>query len=159
VRYRKKRLDFFKLPLFADGLRKIRSNLTIVQSGLRPKAVRIGIFTTEQLGAINEARTSQGFLELSAEIVFHGVHLYKSRCVKDGYTIDQILEQIQSAFSESSVVNFAPPSSVIRNPNTRIDHNGKLVNDEAVFECTGRYPYADLYSVIPRGDGMSKGRK
>jgi hypothetical protein len=147
------------LPLFADGPRKIRHNLTQVQSGQRPRAVKIGFFTTEQLIHINEARTSRGFPALRPEIVFHGVHLYKSRCVLDGYTIDHVLEQIQSAFSDASIVNFSAPSSIIRNPNKRMDHNGNLVNDEAVFECISRYPYADLFSVIPKGDGKSRAKK
>jgi len=79
--------------------------------------------------------------------------------MKDGYSIDQVLEQIQSAFSDASVVDFSTSSSVMRNPNQRADHKGNLVNDEAVFECTSRYPYADLYSVIPRGDGRPGVRK
>jgi hypothetical protein len=141
------------LPLYADGLRKIRHNLVQAQSGLRPRAVKVGFFTAKQLIHINEARTSKGFPALLPEIVFHGAHLYRSRCVRDGYTIDQVLEQIQSAFSNSSEVDFSASSSILRNPNRRMDHNGKLVNDEAVFECTGRYLYADLFSVIPIGDG------
>jgi hypothetical protein len=141
------------LPLYADGLRKIRHNLAQAQSGLRPRAVKIGFFTDEQLSHINEARAVKGFPPLLREIVFHGVHLYKSRCVKDGYTIDQVLGQIQSAFSDSSKVNFSASSSIMRNPIQRTDHNGNPVHDEAVFECTGRYPYADLFSVIPTGDG------
>jgi len=79
--------------------------------------------------------------------------------VLDGYTIDHVLEQIQSAFSDASIVNFSAPSSIIRNPNKRMDHNGNLVNDEAVFECISRYPYADLFSVIPKGDGKSRAKK
>jgi len=43
---------------------------------------------------------------------------------------------------------------VLRNPDQRMDHNGIFVNDEAVFECSGRHPYAELYSVIPEGDGL-----
>ncbi|MDR3752864.1 MAG: hypothetical protein P4K93_09305 [Terracidiphilus sp.] len=141
------------MPLYADGLRKIRRNLAEARSGLRPRAVKIGFFTAEQLAGINEARAERGFPALLPEIVFHGAHLYRSRCVRDGYTIDQVLEQIQSAFSDSSQVNFSASSSIMRNPDQRMDHNGNLVHDEAVFECTGRYPYADLFSVIPKGDG------
>lgn len=147
------------LPLFADGLRKIRLNLTLVQSGQRPKAVKIGFFTAEQLTLINEARTSKGFPALLPEIVFHGAHLYKSRCAKNGYSIDHVLEQIQSAFSDLSEINFSAPSSLLRNPYKRMDHNGNLVNDEAVFECTSRFPYADLFSVIPKGDGKPRPQK
>lgn len=121
--------------------------------------MRIGFFSAEQLTQINKSRSSSGFPALLPEIVFHGVHLYKNRCVRDGYMIDQVIEQIQSAFSDASVVNFSPPSSILRNPIGRIDHCGMMVNDEAVFECTARYPYADLYSVIPKGDGRPRIRK
>lgn len=95
-----------------------------------------------------------GFPALRPEILFHGSHLYNSRCVENPYTIDQVLEQIESAFSANSLVNPSRPSVVIRNPNKRQDHNGMLVNDYAVFECSGRHPYADLYSVVPEGDGL-----
>jgi len=115
--------------------------------------VRIGFFTPEQLFCINEARTLRGLSALLPEIVFHGLHLHKSRCVGDGYSIEQVLEQIKSALSEGSKVDFTPPSSLLRNLQERTDHNGKPVYDEAVFECTSRYPYAELFSVIPKGDG------
>ncbi|MGH9604696.1 MAG: hypothetical protein ACRD3N_03240 [Terracidiphilus sp.] len=142
------------MPLFADGLDKIRRNLLRVQAGEKPWLTKIGFFTPEQIAAINEARTAMGFPALRPEIVFHGVHLYKSRCVKYPYTIDQVLEQIKSAFSEESIVDPSRPSVVLRNPNKRIDHNGASVNDEAIFECYGRQPHADLYSVVPEGDGL-----
>jgi hypothetical protein len=147
------------MPLYADGLKKIRRNLTRVQVGERLKVVRIGYFTAEQLTGINKARTAQGLPSLCSEIVFHGRHMYHSRCVENGYTIDQVLEQIQSAFSNASIVDSSSPSTVIRNPNARVDHEGKLVRDEAVFECTGRYPNADLFSVVPRGDGRLRPKK
>jgi hypothetical protein len=144
------------LPLFADGLKRIRRNLVQIQSGERPRLEKIGFFTPDQLTHINESRIANGFQPLLAEVVFHGAHLYRSRCIKNGYSINQVLDQIESAFSTTSVVNFSPPSSVMHNLNKRKDHNGKLVNDEAVFECTARYPYAELYSVIPKGDGRPK---
>jgi hypothetical protein len=147
------------LPLFADGLRKIRRNLTQIESGEKPSVAKIGFFTPEQIVKINEARITMGFSALRPEILFHGSHLYRSRCVGNGYTIDQVLEQIQSALSGASVIDFSRPSLVLYNPNKRMDHEGKLVNDAAVFECTGRHPYADLYSVVPKGDGRMKPKK
>jgi hypothetical protein len=146
------------LPLFADGLRKIRRNLTLVESGQRPKTVKIGFFTAKQLSQINEAGILRGFPGLRPEILFHGTHLYKSRFLRDAYSIEEILEQIQSALSEASEVVPSASSTVIRNPNERRDRHGNSINDEAVFECTGRYPYAELYSVIPRGDGKRRPR-
>ena len=136
------------MPLYADGMKKIRRNLLQVQSGQKPWVAKVGFFTPDQITQINEARISMGFPALRPEILFHGSHLYQSRCVEDAYTIDQVLEEIESAFSADSVV--------IRNPNKRRDHNGMLVNDEAVFECSGRQPYADLYSVVPVGDGLKE---
>jgi len=38
----------------------------------------------------------------------------------------------------------------------RVDAGGNLIYDEAVFECTGNFPFAHLFSVIPRGDGRTK---
>jgi hypothetical protein len=147
------------VPLYASGLRKIRRNLLRVQAGQKPRVEKIGFFTSEQIAQINAARISMGFPTLHPEILFQGHHLYDSRCIKDLYTIDQVMEQIASALSDTSVVDPSPPSVVIRNPNRRLDHRGKLVNDEAVFECSGRHPYADLYSVIPQGDGLKQKTK
>jgi len=144
------------MPLYADGMKKIRRNLLQVQSGQKPWVAKVGFFTPDQITQINEARISMGFPALLPEILFHGSHLYQSRCVEDAYTIDQVLEEIESAFSADSVVSPSRPSVVIRNPNKRRDHNGMLVNDEAVFECSGRQPYADLYSVVPVGDGLKE---
>jgi hypothetical protein len=142
------------MPLYADGLKKIRRNLLQVQGGQKPWVAEIGYFTPNQIAQINEARTAMGFPALRPEIPFHGSHLFNSRCIKDGYTIEQVLEQIQSALSETSLVDPSRPSVVLRSPNKRADHNGIQVNDEAVFECSGRHPYADLYSVVPVGDGL-----
>lgn len=147
------------MPLNKDGLERIRYILTQIRDGKRFKVEVVGYFTPEQLAQINAARAAHKFSALSPEIKFQGKHLYKSRCVDNGYTIDQILDQIQSAFSDASIVNFSPPSSVLRNPNKRLDHAGILVNDEVVFECTGGFPYAYLFSVIPRGDGRLKAKK
>jgi hypothetical protein len=147
------------MPLYASGLKTIRQNLLRIQAGQKPLVKKVGFFTPEQLTEINAARAVHNFPALRSEINFHGKHLYESRCLENGYTVDQILDQIQSAFSDASVIHFTPPSSLLRNPNKRADHDGILVNDEAVFECTGGFPYAYLYSVIPRGDGRLKPKR
>jgi hypothetical protein len=134
------------MPLYADGLRKIRRNLLQVQSGQKPRVAKVGYFTPEQIAIINEARASMGLPALRPEILFHGSHLYKSRCIKDRYTIDQVLLQIQSALSHASVVDPSPPSVVIRNPNKRVDHNGKLVNDG--FDFIGAFICSTLYAKL-----------
>jgi hypothetical protein len=94
------------MPLSSDGLAKIRYILTQIQAGQRFKVEVVGFFTLEQLAQINAERAAHKFPPLSAEIKFQGKHMYNSRCVENGYTIGQILDQIESAFSDASVVDF-----------------------------------------------------
>jgi hypothetical protein len=141
------------MPLYASGLRKIRSNLLQIEAGQKPFIVAVGFFTPEQLCQINAARISSGFPALRPEIKFHGGHLYRSRCLKDSYTVDQVIEQIESAFSKESVVDSSRRSVVLYNPTPRMDREGNLVTDKVVFECTGMYPYA------PPLFGCAKGRR
>jgi hypothetical protein len=147
------------MPLFADGLKKIRRNLVLLAAGQRPAYVRIGYFTAEQVNQINRERSKAGFVALNAVIVFQGKHLYESRIVSDGYSVEEVLEQIQSAFVQDAELNFQPPSSVMRNAVKRKDRRGFMVNDEVIFECTSRHPFAALFSVIPRGDGKRERKK
>lgn len=147
------------MPLYADGRKKVRNNLAAIQAGEKPKLVKIGYFTREQITGINEIRCTRNLPPLLSEIVFRGSHLYRSRCVKDGYSIDHVLDQIENALSEGSEVDSLTTSTVLRNSFRRTDHKGNQVTDEAVFECTARYPYAELFSVIPKGDGRPRSGK
>lgn len=146
------------MPLFADGLRKIRNSLLLVQAGESSPFVKIGAFTAEQLKMINEQRAQEELAPIDGIIIFNGKHLYRSRCIENGYSIEEILEQIQSAFCPTAEVSH-DFSTVIRNPVERIDRDGKAVKDEAVFECSERHPSPILLSVIPRGDGRRKIKK
>lgn len=83
------------------------------------------------------------------EILYMGRHHYNSRAIKDGYTIDDLLKQIESALSESSVVE---NNKVLKNINLRDDGYGNMVEDRAVFEMTAKRPKMELFSVIPKGD-------
>lgn len=73
--------------------------------------------------------------------------------VKNGYSIDDVLDQIQSALAEQAKLIPTHRSTVLQNHTNRIDRYGNVVHDEAVLECTARNPRAQLYSVIPKGDG------
>jgi hypothetical protein len=147
------------LPLFADGLKKIRTNLIKVQAGERPKLVKVGILSPGQLEIINKRRSERGWEPIGPTVVFLGKHMYDSRCTKDGYSIDELLVQIESAFSDGSTVLCERASAALRNPVARDDGRGHHVHDEAVFECTARYPSAELYSVAPKGDGKAPHQK
>ena len=87
----------------------------------------------------------------SPEIVFIGRHIYASRS-KDGYTIDDMVVQIESALSSASVVFANPKMTAMANPQARPDGYGNRVHDRAIFECTQRKPRTELFSVIPKGD-------
>lgn len=147
------------MPLFADGLKKIRNNLHKIEAGERPQMARIGIFTETQLKFINEKRSEDGLLPIEAVILFVGRHLYKSRCVEDGYTIEEVMLQIENAFAEDSIVNCDRGTALVSSKD-RDDGNGhRSIRDEAVFECTQKHPNPELYSIIPRGDGKGAHRK
>ncbi|WP_235423327.1 hypothetical protein, partial [Enterobacter hormaechei] len=76
---------------------------------------------------------------------------YNSRTA-DGYTVDDIIEQIISAMSDSSELLRTVKGTVLENKIKRDDGYGNMVNDRAVLELTSRKPRSELYSVIPRGD-------
>ena len=120
----------------------------------------IGTLTERQLGAINQARQSRAnpLPVVIAEVLFFGKHIYQSRMVGDGYTIDDVLEQVASAMD--SVSRFIPTSkaAAIQNYTGRVDRYGSIVRDMAVFECTARHPRPELLSVIPKGDRPPKAR-
>jgi hypothetical protein len=93
-----------------------------------------------------------------AEVVFLGGHIYESRVVRDGYTIDDVIVQIESGMDSGSVVLKAPSMTAMENPSPRADRYGNTVRDRIVFECTARHPRPELYSVVPKGDALKPKR-
>ena len=84
--------------------------------------------------------------------------MYESRCIADGYTIDEVVEMVSAAFNDEARV--APGwSTVLISLKTRVNNAGLSVRDEAVFECHGRLPHPELRTVIPRGDGKDHSKK
>jgi hypothetical protein len=102
-------------------------------------------FQFEQMN-LRRAALSLHLLEQN-EIIFIGKHLFSSRA-KDGYTIDDIIDQIVSALSDHSVVNISPTWSRIDNPTPRSDRYGNSVMDRGVFEMTAKKPRAE--QLVPR---------
>jgi hypothetical protein len=142
------------MPFSTDALEQIRVQLDTISKGIKPRLITVGRLSADQLLTINTHRETNGFPPIVAEILFDGRHLYKSRCVDDAYTIDDVIDQLTSAFSDASKVVLGR-STVLANPNPRTDRYGKTVRDEIVFECTARHPHPELYSVVPRGDGKN----
>jgi hypothetical protein len=70
-----------------------------------------------------------------AEIVFIGSHVYRSRIERDGYSIDDVIDQITGAMDAAAVVLQTPTMTAMENPACRADRYGNSVRDRVVFEC------------------------
>jgi len=144
------------MPLNDNAEELIRKNLRKIRKRHNVHPVAIGVLTEKQLADMNAERAIRNMDPLRPEVVFRGKHIYESRIVRNGYTVDDVIEQIRSAMDAASIVT--PPQkhgTTMQNPNGREDAYGNTVNDEAVFECTSKFPRPELFSVIPRGDNVS----
>ncbi|MBS7064507.1 hypothetical protein [Haemophilus parainfluenzae] len=139
--------------LIKDVDSRIRENLNLIDRGKRVNIITIGYFTDVQFSEINKYRIENDLPELlSNEIVYMGRHHYNSRVIKDGYSIDDLIEQIKNSLNKDSVVVFNKKGSCLKSAHTRDDGYGNTVTDFAVFEFTARKPKAELYCVVPKGD-------
>jgi hypothetical protein len=147
------------VPLYPDALDRIRDNLEKLSRGEKAPMIAIGSFSLVQFDDINTARRDSGLHELEQnEVVFIGRHLFNSRSA-DGYSIDDIIDQIESAMDEGSIAVVSPRMSCLRQQAARTDRYGNQVFDQAIFEMTNRKPRAELFSVIPRGDANKPPKK
>lgn len=140
------------MPLYPNIEAQIRSQLEKISRGEPVGLIDIGEFTADQLAAINRQKLQKGLpIVESAVITFKGKHLYNSR-TKDGYTIEDMIDQLRSGLSEDSVVTVTLKMTALQNLTGRQDGYGNHVRDKIVFECTLRWPKAEAFSVIPKGD-------
>jgi hypothetical protein len=128
------------MALYAKAPALIRENLEQIKMGKRVGLVAIGELTTRQLEDINRRRVNQGLTPITAEVVFIGRHICQSRIVNDGYTIDDVIDQISSALCPESVVLDIRRITAMERMEPREDHYGNNVRDRAIFECTSRHP-------------------
>jgi hypothetical protein len=140
------------MTLRAEAAALIRANLEQIEAGHKARLVVIGALTQEQLADINKHRAAQGLAPVNAEVVFIGKHIYQTRIAKDGYTIEDVIDQISNAMRPDSLVLDTSKMTAMENPDLRADRYGNKVRDRAVFECTVRHPRPELFSVIPKGD-------
>lgn len=143
-------------PVKDGALPKARGLLEALSRGERSAPVDIGSLTAEQLAALNASRVNQGLPTVGPDLVYKGRHHYTSRSA-DGYSIDDMLAQIESSLSPGSNVEvdrLGRPNLV--NPVPRADGYGNMVNDTGTFELSGgKRP--ELFSVIPKGDAKKPG--
>jgi hypothetical protein len=127
----------------------MRRNLEEIDAGGRARLVTIGYLSGEQLEMLNLVRAEHDLPQIeSGEILFIGRHVHKSRIQGDGYTINDVLIQIESALNGDECRS----ATAIQSSSFREDGYGNKVKDRAVFECTSRRPRLELFSVIPSGD-------
>jgi len=148
------------MPLYENAKYLIRANLEEVQRQGKTRPVIIGEFTHQQFETINSLKELQGLPPIeSKEIVLLGRHLYESRVVRDNYTIDDVITQVEYALADTAKVVATSRMTATKSVVGRVDGYGNEVLDEAVFELTQRKPRAELYSVIPKGDHIKPPRK
>jgi hypothetical protein len=148
-----KMVSFGTMPLYAGAPSVLRQQLEQIRDRHAVRVVPIGTLTIAQITAINVTRADERLRPIIEEVVFFGRHIYKRRIVNDGYTIEDVIEQISSVMESVSVVLAdLAPMTIIENPNPRADRYGNFVRDRAVFECSARHPRPELFSVIPKGD-------
>lgn len=140
------------MPLLANAAQLIRANLEAAHKGMKPRPVLIGKLTDSQLKQLNCVRAKANRDPMQPEIMFMGKHIYERRIAGDGYSVDDVLLQITNAIDEKATIRASPKMTAIQSPCSRNDGYGNTVRDEIVLECTQRFPYPELYSVIPKGD-------
>jgi hypothetical protein len=140
------------MPLHPNAYDLMRTNLDGIRDRQRVHPVPVGTLSVTQVDAINAGRIRLDLNPIIAEVLFVGGHIYRSRILRDGYTVDDVIDQISSAMQEEAVVLDVAYMTAIENPNLRPDRFGNLVRDRAVFECSTRHPRPELISIVPRGD-------
>lgn len=147
------------MPLYPNAEQLIRGNLAVIKRGTKPRPVVVGYLTDIQLGEINAHRKLRNLSPIEKDVVFVGTHVYNSRIVEDGYSDDDLLAQIRSAFSETCRYIHTQKMTVLQNPAQRDGGYGCRVRDELTLECSVRLPRSELFSVVPRGDRNHKPKK
>jgi hypothetical protein len=138
-------------PVKPGALGEARTLLEAIAAGGKPKPIDIGSLTDRQLTQLNSARAANGQPAVGADLWYRGTHHYASRSA-DGYSIDDMLAQIENGLSPTSQVTvdrFGRPNLVNQTP--RADGYGNNVRDTVTFETSGS-KNPQLFTVIPKGD-------
>src|SRR5690242_8649315 len=92
------------MPLYDNAESLIRRNLEEIAKGNKVQSVLIGTLSDKQLTEINEFRAQEDLPALSGEIFFIGRHVHRSRILQNGYTIEDVVDQIVSGMNSESAV-------------------------------------------------------
>ena len=117
------------MPLYVNGKDLIRKNLEAIHAGQRVPRIKVGRLTKTQIEAVNAQQAAKALPFSIDEVVFVGRHIHKRRILGDGYTIDDVIDQVESAMSQGSEVIANEYMTAMRNPIARADRLGNLVHD------------------------------
>ncbi len=145
------------MPLYPGAPALIRANLEALQSGRRVRPAAVGFLTDLQLASINAGRLPDR--QIIAEVLFLGQHIYDARMIRDGYTVEDVVDQIESAMDAAAILRNSPGMTTLQNPNPRPDRYGNTVRDTVVLECSARHPRAEIFTVVPKGDARRPKKK
>lgn len=148
-------LPMFAMPINPEDLGKIRGLLGAIEAGKPTTRLTLdNPLTPQQFSDLQAARQASGLpAPAQNEFQFRGSHLYNSRSM-DGYTVDDMMKQLESGTSANSVITVDRNGRVnLQNPVPRDDGYGNQVNDTVTFELSGR---PEIFSVIPKGDRPRK---
>jgi hypothetical protein len=147
------------MPLIENARKLILKNLFKVHRGRKAWPVVIGSLTSAQLADLNAERQRRGFEPMIGQVVFVGQHIYDSRVKEDGYSFNDVIDQIYSALDQTAVFSESPKMSGLVSSIERADAYGNRIIDNGVLECSMRFPRPELYSVIPKGDHKKPPKK
>ena len=148
-------LPLAMMPIKPTDMAKIRGLLGAIERGQTTKKLTLSEpLTAQQFSDLQKARQGLGMpTPKENNFVFRGTHMYDSRA-KDGYTVDDMIRQLESGTSEKSVVIVDKNGRVgLQNPIPRNDGYGNAVNDTVTFELSGK---PEMLSAIPKGDLKKK---
>lgn len=147
--------------LLPNAVANIRLHLQAVEAKLQATTkstfmrIQIAMLTQGQFDWLNVERAKTNRPVLTTLVVeYDGRHHYQSR-IKDGYGIDDMVSQIESALDSTSIVvveHYHPQFVNLVNSAPRNDGYGNQVLDTAAFNVSTRQPTTELFSVIPHGD-------
>ena len=143
------------MPFYHKKKGELLSHLQKIINGERVPVIEIGHLTEEQHQEINKARDELEYPPLlSPEILYLGKHHVSSRHGKDGYTAEDILDQIVHILDVDVEIPVTRRQTKMVSKTLRKDAYGNDIIDNGILELMSRKPKAELYSVIPKGDSI-----
>lgn len=144
------------MPLDAAARAVVITQLQRIARGDKVWIVEIGELTDAQFAELVRQKLELGHdPPTSKKLVYLGKHHYDSRVRRDGYAIEDLVLQLESALAETSTIEIKTHMTALVSAVNRIDGYGNSVRDRAIFELQARKPKAEVYSVIPKGDAIS----